>query len=356
MQEQGWTGPEATLASYRAPRWLPGGNAQTLWSAVLARRHRGPRPQWRRERWTTPDGDFIDVDHARHDAPPGAPLLVLFHGLEGSSSSQYALAFADFAAREGLAMAVPHFRGCSGEMNLAPRAYHSGDHEEVDWILRRLAAAHPGRPLLAVGVSLGGNALLRWAGEAGEAAAGLVDAVAAVCAPLDLTAGGHAIGRGFNRQVYTRVFLSTMVPKALRKLDQHPGLFDRDTLLGVKDLYGFDNVFTAPLHGFCGVDDYWARASAKPHLHRIRVPALAVNAKNDPFIPAASLPRPHEVGPCVSLWQPRQGGHVGFSSSLPGVPLPGHVWAMPEAVGRWLLSRSSATSLFVRQAKHTEGG
>lgn len=184
-----------SLSNYRAPRWLPGGNAQTLWSAVLARRHQGPRPQWRRERWTTPDGDFIDVDFARHELPPQAPLLVLFHGLEGSSASQYAVAFADFAARQGLAMAVPHFRGCSGEMNLAPRAYHSGDYEEIDWILQRFASEWPGRRLMAVGVSLGGNALMRWAGEAGEAAARLVEAIASVCAPLDLAAGGRAIGR-----------------------------------------------------------------------------------------------------------------------------------------------------------------
>ncbi|MFA6615798.1 MAG: alpha/beta fold hydrolase [Hydrogenophaga sp.] len=332
-----------TLASYRAPRWLPGGHAQTLWSAVLARRHQGPPPQWRRERWTTPDGDFIDVDHACHEAAPDAPLLVLFHGLEGSSASQYAVAFADFAARQGLAMAVPHFRGCSGEMNLAPRAYHSGDYEEIDWILHRFAATRPGRRLLAAGVSLGGNALMRWAGEAGDSAGRVVDAVASICAPLDLAAGGRAIGQGFNRLVYTRVFLSTMVPKALGKLAQHPGLFDADALREVRDLYAFDNLFTAPLHGFRDVDDYWARASAKPHLHRIRVPALVLNAKNDPFVPAASLPRAQEVGSWVSLWQPGQGGHVGFPSSLAGWPLPGHVWAMPAAVGHWLLSPQQNT-------------
>ncbi len=327
-----------SLSDYRAPRWLPGGNAQTLWSAVLARRHQGPRPQWRRERWTTPDGDFIDVDFARHELPPQAPLLVLFHGLEGSSASQYAVAFADFAARQGLAMAVPHFRGCSGEMNLAPRAYHSGDYEEIDWILQRFASEWPGRRLMAVGVSLGGNALMRWAGEAGEAAVRLVEAIASVCAPLDLAAGGRAIGQGFNRLVYTRVFLSTMIPKAQRKLAQHPGLFDGQALQQVKDLYGFDNLFTAPVHGFRDADDYWSRASAKPHLHRIRVPALVLNARNDPFVPAASLPQAHEVGEWVTLWQPEHGGHVGFPSSTGAMRLPGHVWAMPEAVGTWLMS------------------
>lgn len=323
---------------YAAPWWLPGGNAQTLWAALFARRHAGPAPLWRRERWQTPDGDFVDVDTTTHTVAPDAPLLVLFHGLEGSSASQYAVAFADFAAREGMVLAVPHFRGCSGELNLAPRAYHSGDFEEVDWILRRFATAHPGRPMLAAGVSLGGNALLRWAGEMGHTAERTVRAVAAICSPLDLAAGGHAIGRGFNRLVYTRMFLSTMVPKALKKLEQHPGLFDREALLAASDLYQFDNLFTAPLHGFRDTDDYWARASAKPVLSDIRVPALALNALNDPFVPADSLPTPQQAGPQVTLWQPAQGGHVGFPVSLPPLGLPGHVMAMPEAVGRWLLA------------------
>jgi predicted alpha/beta-fold hydrolase len=267
--------------------------------------------------------------------------LVLFHGLEGSSGSHYAMAFADFAAAHGLAFAVPHFRGCSGELNHAPRAYHSGDFAEIDWVLARFAQENPGRPLLAVGVSLGGNALLRWAGEAGETARARVRAVAAVCSPLDLAAGGHAIGRGFNRQVYTRVFLSTMVPKALKKLEQHPGLFDRAALLAARDLYEFDNLFTAPLHGFRNTDDYWARASAKPVLHRIRVPALALNALNDPFVPATSLPTAQDTGPCVTLWQPPRGGHVGFPSAAGRWGVPGHVRTMPEAVGRWLVAHTA---------------
>lgn len=323
--------------SYRPPWWLPGGNAQTIWAAKCSRRHEGAAPRWRRERWSTPDGDFIDVDTALHQAPAGAPLLVLFHGLEGSSESQYAIAFADFAARKGLAFAVPHFRGCSGELNWAPRAYHSGDHQEIDWVLARFASLHPARPLIAVGISLGGNALLRWAAEWGETAARRARAVAAVCSPLDLAAGGHAIGRGFNRLVYTRMFLATMVPKAMRKWQQFPGLFDRDAMLRARDLYEFDNLFTAPLHGFRDTEDYWARASAKPLLADIRVPALALNALNDPFVPASSLPRATDVGRHVTLWHPAQGGHVGFPVSHGTMGLPGRVLAMPEAVGSWLL-------------------
>jgi predicted alpha/beta-fold hydrolase len=195
-------------------------------------------------------------------------------------------------------------------------------------------AAHAG-PIVAVGVSLGGNALLRWAEEAGETAGRTARAVAAICSPIDLTAGGHAIGRGFNRQVYTRMFLRSMVPKALSKLEQHPGLFSREALLAARDLYDFDNVFTAPLHGFAHTDDYWARGSAKPHLHRIRIPALVLNTRNDPFVPAESLPAPNEVGSQVTLWQPAHGGHVGF----PGGRWPGDVKALPEHVMGWMAAR-----------------
>ena len=327
--------------NYEAPLWLPGGNLQTIWPALYSRRVAGARVPYRRERWNTPDGDFIDVDFGAWPFAANRPMLVLFHGLEGSSRSHYAEAFADYARSRGIAFAVPHFRGCSGEINLAPRAYHSGDFEEIDWILRRLRKQQQpqGGVLIAVGVSMGGNALMRWAEEMGAQAHDTVAAVAAVSAPLDLTASGHAIGCGFNRQVYTRMFLRTMVPKALRKLAQHPGLFSRERLLAVRDLHDFDNVFTAPLHGYRDTDDYWSRASAKPHLREICIPALLVNARNDPFVPASSLPRQDEVAASVMLWQFAQGGHVGFAQGrLP----PGHVHAIPNVVGNWLASRVGA--------------
>ncbi|MGA8784791.1 MAG: alpha/beta fold hydrolase [Polaromonas sp.] len=337
--------------NYVAPWWLPGGNVQTIWAALRARRFMGPPPLFRRERWTTPDSDFVDVDwlvdasnaalQRGENAPSAAspPLLVVFHGLEGSSASHYAEAFADVARSRGWACAVPHFRGCSGEPNLAPRAYHSGDFAEIDWMLRRFAGQHAG-PVLAVGISLGGNALMRWAGEMGAQAGQVACAVASVCSPLDLTASGWAIGQGFNRQVYTRMFLRTMVPKALQKLAQHPGLFDRGALLAARDLHAFDDVFTGPVHGFKGAEDYWALASAKPHLHQIALPALVLNALNDPFIPASSLPQPADVSRYVTLWQPAQGGHVGFPSTLADVTtFPGHVRAMPEAVTAFLAAQ-----------------
>jgi len=328
---------------YRAPRWLSGlgpwgGNVQTIWPALFSRPHAQPgtaEVPYQRQRWDTPDGDFIDVDvfPARQAKDANTPLLVLFHGLEGSSRSHYALAFAHWAHEQGWAYAVPHFRGCSGELNRGPRSYHSGDFAEIDWILRRLAQAHGGGPLVVVGISMGGNALLRWAQESGSEAIKVARAVAAVSSPLDLAAAGDAIGRGFNRQVYTRMFLKSMKPKALAKLRQFPGLFDEQALRASRDLFEFDNAFTAPLHGFTGTPDYWARCSSKPRLKMITgMPALVVNARNDPFIPGQSLPMPQDVGPWVTLWQPLEGGHVGF----PAGPMPGHVTTLPQAVGPWL--------------------
>lgn len=288
-----------------------------------------------RERWTTPDGDFIDVDKQMASSKK-RPLLVLFHGLEGSSDSHYAQAFADWAHEHDVQLAIPHFRGCSGQINLSPRAYHSGDHEEIDWVLKRLRQVHraqQGEWLLAVGVSLGGNALMRWAAEQGQEATKTADAIASICSPLDLAMSGDAIGKGLNRYIYTPMFLKSMKPKALAKWAQFPGLFDKDAMLNAKDLYEFDNVFTAPLHGFKNTLDYWAKASAKPLMQAIHLPALVLNAQNDPFVPASSLPQHKDVSRSVTLWQPEQGGHVGFAAG----PWPGHVRQMPNKVGEWLM-------------------
>jgi predicted alpha/beta-fold hydrolase len=222
------------------------------------------------------------------------------------------------AARRGLRGVVVNFRGCSGEPNRQPRAYHSGDAGEIDWILRRLRSRNAGVRLYVIGVSLGGNALLKWLGDSGESATGVVDAAAAVSAPLDLMAAGDALGKGFNL-VYTRNFLRTLKTKSLAKLARFPGLYDARAVETAGTLREFDNLVTAPLHGFRDTDDYWTRASSKPGLKNIRVPTLVINAKNDPFLPAAALPRPGEVSVAVTLEQPQEGGHVGFvGGGLPG--------------------------------------
>ena len=277
-----------------------------------------PSVNYRRERWDTPDGDFIDVDFALPEPVRAtSPLLVLFHGLEGDSQSHYSRSLMRDAADRGWRGLVVHFRGCSGEPNRLPRAYHSGDSDEGDWVLRRVHGRWAQAPLYAVGISLGGNMLAKWLGERAEDAQ-FVTAAASVGSPLDLAAGGAALARGFNR-VYTQMFLATLKPKALAKAERFPGVVDVERLRASRNLYEFDNEYTAPVHGFRNTDDYWSRASGKPWLHGVRVPHLVLNALNDPFVPAASLPRADQVSSYVRLEQPAGGGHIGFArGALPG--------------------------------------
>lgn len=321
--------------AYRAPVWLPGGNLQTLYPALLARR---PAVAYQRQRWDTPDGDFIDLDWTQVQdrglrLEDGArPLLVLFHGLEGSSNSHYARALMRAAVNRGWRGVVVHFRGCSGELNRLPRAYHSGDSAEIDWILRRLKQRQGGAPLYAAGVSLGGNALLKWLGEQREAACAIVHRAAAVSAPVDLHAAGRALEQGFN-MLYTNNFLATMKRKSLAKLRAHPGLFDAAQLLATRTLRTFDDLVTARLHGFKDVDDYYTRASSKPHLAHIAVPTLLLNARNDPFLPAAALPDVRMLSAAVTAAFPDEGGHVGFPDGG------GSLTWLPQAVLEFVASR-----------------
>ena len=304
---------------YVAPSWLTNGHMQTIVPAKLLK---VPKVSYRRERWICPDNDFIDLDFV--DADEGAPLVVLFHGLEGNSESHYARALMASVRQRGWAGVVVHFRGCSGELNQGPRFYHSGDSAEVDWVLRRLNERNKSRTLFVCGVSLGGNALLRWLGE-NQHQAEFVQAACSVSAPLDLAQGGAALSSGFN-MVYTSVFLRTLKPKCLKKLKQYPGLFDPQRMLASRDLYEFDNVVTAPLHGYKNTEDYWHRASAKHVLGDITLPTLVLNALNDPFLPGRYLPT--QASPNVTLEYPQHGGHVGFAN--PGWPA-NNMW-LPKRV------------------------
>ena len=327
---------------------------QTIYASALMPR---ARVAYRRERWDTPDGDFIDLDWVVKPAevarrfnlidgreytqpslsgtepilekmePATVPLVVLFHGLEGSSRSHYALALMAALGEHGMRGVVVHFRGCSGEPNRLPRAYHSGDAQEIEWILRRLRAQNAGAPLFAVGVSLGGNALLKWQGDCGESAARLVDAAVGISVPLDLMATGNALGQGFNL-VYARNFLATLRAMSLAKLARFPGLYDANAVRASRTLREFDDVVTAPLHGFKDTDDYWTRASSKPGLKNIRVPTLILNARNDPLVPAWALPGAGEVSAAVTLEQPEQGGHAGFVTGR----FPGNLDWLPRRV------------------------
>jgi predicted alpha/beta-fold hydrolase len=300
--------------------WLANPHVQTVYGALFAP---APHVAFRRERWDTPDGDFVDVDFI--DGPAGTPWVHLFHGLEGSSNSPYARTLMKRVRDRGWRGSVLHFRGCSGEPNHLPRAYHSGDTEEVDWVLRRLRGIAGDVPFYAAGVSLGGNAFTKWLGLMGDEAKPLVTAAASISAPLDLMAAGEALGKGFGR-AYSWHFLTTLKRGALERLERFPGLFDREAVVRARSLRDFDNVVTAPLHGFRDTDDYWTRASAKPHLAAIRVPTLILNARDDPFLPESALPAERDVSPAVKLEFPPHGGHVGFVTG----PFPGHIEWLPQ--------------------------
>ncbi|TAK85517.1 MAG: alpha/beta fold hydrolase [Betaproteobacteria bacterium] len=307
---------------FESPWWLPGGHLQTIVPALFS----PARVALRRERWDTPDGDFIDVDFCGN--PGAGERLVLFHGLEGGSDSHYARSIAAHALKQGWQLAIPHFRGCSGEPNRKPRAYHSGDSEEIDWVLRKFAG-----PLHVIGVSLGGNALLKWLGERGAEALGLVRRAAAVSAPIDLSAAGNRLDRGLNRLAYTRHFLSTLKPKSLAKLEVFPGIYDAAAVRAARSFREFDGCVTAPLHGFRDTDHYWTRSSSGPYLRHIRVPTLLLNARNDPFLPEqALLAAAQNAAPCVVLEFPRTGGHAGFLAP----PFPGDRSWLPRRLFQFL--------------------
>lgn len=301
---------------YRAPWWLPSGHLQTIYATLFIH---VPPIAYRRERLELADGDFLDIDWI--DGVAGRPALALFHGLEGDAQSPYARALMAAVGRRGWTGAVAHFRGCSGEDNRLPRAYFAGDSADIEHALRHVKSRHPDAPLYAVGVSLGGNALLKWLGETGTAAAALVTRAASVSAPLDLTAAGRALDRGFNRRVYTARFLASLKRKALAKARRFPGVLDAPAIAAATTFREFDTLVTARLHGFRDADDYWLKVSSKPLLGAVAVPTLVINARNDPFLPQAALPAPAEVAPAVALEQPEAGGHVAF----PEGPFPGRL-------------------------------
>jgi len=350
-----------------APFWLPGSHAQTLYGALLARHH---AINFVRERVDTPDGDFIDFDWAgpglfpnksadnksfhadtelRHTAAcrwtqpldwhnlpqtPETPAIILFHGLEGSSASHYAQAIAQYFRARGWVIVIAHFRGCSGFANRLARAYHSGDTEDLAFMMRTVAARLPQAQWHGIGISLGGNTLLRYLGTTAVQDIPLT-AAAAISTPLDLVACGNHLSDSFpGKQLYGRYFLRSMRRKVLDKATRFPGLIDVLRFAHIKTLREFDDQYTAPMHGFRNALDYWSRARCLPVLPEIQTPVLILNALNDPFVPRASLPTPQDVSSSVLLHQPEQGGHVGFVTG----DFPGHLRWLPQRIARYFAS------------------
>ena len=273
------------------PRWLQGGNKETLYAKSLQR----TAPHYRRKLIADSYGedlaayDFIDAPQ------DNVPCVVLLHGLEGSSRSHYAVELMHAVQAAGWHGVVAHFRSCGGVA--AKRLYHSGDTREVAHMLHVLAQRYA--QLYVVGVSLGGNALAKYLGEQGNNTP--VQAACVVSSPVNLNAAGDALERGLPYVLYTPYFLSTL----MKKVPKIAGA-------KIRSLGAFDNAYTAPIHGFADKDDYYTRSSALPYLSHIRIPTLLLNAQNDPFLPATYLPTERDVSPQVCLLQPKHGGHCGF--------------------------------------------
>ena len=297
------------VTPYSPAWWLPGPHARTIWGRFF---RRTPPLDTRVERWETDDQDFIDL--VRLDAPAGRPHLVMLHGLEGTAQSHYARGLFLEAARRGWAADLLLFRGCGAEPNRARRFYHSGETSDVAVVARRLLSADRLAPFFFAGVSLGGNVLLKWLGEIESTVDQRIRAAAAVSVPFDLARACRYIDRGFSR-VYQRHFLQSLRRKALAKLERFPDLASRERIEAARTLYAFDDVVTAPVHGFRNAEDYYSRSSSIRFLEGIRVPTLLLSAYDDPFLPGEVLDDVARIAarnPRIEIEFPAKGGHVGF--------------------------------------------
>ena len=303
--------------TYRPAWWVPGPHAQTLWGKFA--RRRPPLPT-RMVRWSTPDGDFIEL--LRLDAGPDRPRLFMLHGLEGTVHSHYVSGLFHMARSRDWGADLLLFRGCGSSPNHAARFYHSGETTDLAFAVNRVLEEFPTAPVLLCGVSLGGNVLLKWLGERGDSLPSRVRAAATISVPYDLERGSRHISRGFAR-VYERHFLRTLRRKAQEKLTRYPGLFDAEAMRGARTLYDFDDIVTAPVHGFRDAHDYYTRSSSLPFLTRIRRPVLLLSAADDPFLPGAVLREVRATArdnPFLTLDFPQRGGHVGFVAGVPWRP------------------------------------
>jgi len=290
-------------ASFEAAWWCRGGHAQTLWSPLFRRR---PRILPRRERLELPDGDFIDLDWG--DRASG-PIVVILHGLEGSSRSPYARGMFAALQRNGMRPVIMHFRGCSGEPNRLARSYHSGDTGDLAFLVQTLRKREPDTPLAAIGYSLGGNVLLKWLGETGAGSA--LYAAAAVSVPFVLQDSAQQLDRGLSR-LYRRYLLKGLKRSLREKFRDRTPPFSASDAAAARSFWEFDNTVTAPLHGFSGAEHYYSRSSSRQYLRQIRIPTLLVHSADDPFMSPASIPTPEEIPTDVTLELHTHGGHVGF--------------------------------------------
>ena len=298
--------PIIPTSSYQPPPLMANGHLQTILPSLL-RRVNGV--VYQRERITTPDNDFIDLDWSRKG---GRHLVILCHGLEGSSQATYMQGMALAFNRAGWDVLAYNYRGCSGEINRQLRAYHSGATDDLSFVHCHAIRQENYQSVGFIGFSLGGNLVLKYLGENQHNLAPQRYWAGAISVPCDLKASARQLDRLVNL-VYNWRFLRTLVAKARWKARRYPGQIDRSRLRSVHSLKSFDDVYTAPVHGFRDADDYWRQCSSLQFLDQIQVPTLLINARNDPFLDSTCFPFA-AAGRSTKLFleTPRSGGHVGF--------------------------------------------
>lgn len=283
---------------------------QTILAAVLRRRH---PERFAPERLELADGDFLDLEWLRSGH---RRLAIISHGLEGSSRATYVRGTAAALHAAGWDALVWNFRGCSSELNRLVRFYHSGESADLRTIVAHAAERYDHIDL--VGFSLGGNITLKYLGETPSHPA--VRAAVAVSAPVDLTSSARALDQLPSNRLYLHRFLTSLIAKVEAKASRFPAELDTAGIRRIRSFAEFDGRYTAPLHGFLSAEDYWTRASSRPHLSRITVPALLLSALDDPFLPPECFPEPEaEASAHFHLEAPAHGGHVGFLDFRNGI-------------------------------------
>jgi len=294
-----------------------------------------PRLLLRRERWETPDADFIDVDFAGDrdsgEPQPDRPTVLVLHGLESGSRARPVLGFLAAIAKRGWRAAAVNLRSCSGEPNRLARAYHGGDTADLALAVDRLTAQAPRAPLACIGLSLGGNILLKYLGERGTALPASLKAAVAVSAPADLAASARVFERGSANRFYMRRLVRSLKRKTQAKLARHPALISPERLNAIRTIADFDEAVTAPIHGFRNAEHYWKSASCGLFLAAIRIPTLLINAKDDPLVPSWAIQqRAAEQNSRLTADITDRGGHLGFiAGSCPGAA---KRWAEERAI------------------------
>lgn len=293
------------MQAYSAPLWLPEGHTQSIYPALF---RKVPLTHSHTERLELPDGDFLDVDwHMRSEKLYDRPLLIVSHGLEGSSRRHYVTGL--IRAMPGFNALAWNYRSCSEEPNRNLRFYHSGATDDLDFVIQQ-AVARGVKDIYLAGFSLGGNLSLKWLGENAKKALQFVRKAVAFSVPLHLSSSSQQLTRRENR-LYTHRFLQTLLEKVTEKSARYPLDITPSMMTSIRSLYDFDNVITGPLHGFKDAEDYYKRNSSLYFLADIQVPTLIVNAKNDPFLSQECLPERIDSD-FVQIELPESGGHCGF--------------------------------------------